>query len=110
MVKGLLIHLNFPYATFPSNAKGEQLVPLFMEAIFHVERCGLQVNAIILDENSVNRKILRLMACKTDSIGYKTKHPCSIDRHIFFLSDKNHSQLFCKSQTILLCKSPSSLC
>ena len=87
MVKGLLIHLNFPYATFPSNAKESNLCYFFMEAI---ERCGLQVNSITLDGNSVNRRFFRLMGCKSDSIGYKTKHPCSIDCHIFFLSDVPH--------------------
>ena len=58
---------------------------MFMEAIFRVERCGLRVNTVTLDGNSVNRRFFQLMACKSDHIGYKTKHPCSIDRHIFFL-------------------------
>ena len=41
MVRGLFTSFIFPYAT--SNLTGEQLVPIFYEAIMHVELCGLKV-------------------------------------------------------------------
>lgn len=56
MVRGLFTYLNFPYASFPTRSlKGDQLVPIFYEAVLRVERCGLHVLGITLDGNSVNR-------------------------------------------------------
>ena len=44
MVRGLFINLTFPYASFPSSSlTGDQLVPLFYEAIMRLERCGFEV-------------------------------------------------------------------
>ena len=44
VVRGLFINLTFPYASFPSSSlTGDQLVPLFYEAIMRLERCGFEV-------------------------------------------------------------------
>jgi hypothetical protein len=70
MVRGLFISLNFPYATFPCTAiKGNHLVPLFLEAIYRIESCGLLVNAITLDGHSANRRFFY-------SYGFKFKQWC----------------------------------
>ena len=38
MVRGLFINLKFPYATFPYKSTcGDQLAPLFLAAVFHIE-------------------------------------------------------------------------
>uniref|UniRef100_A0A1X7TUN1 Transposable element P transposase-like RNase H domain-containing protein n=1 Tax=Amphimedon queenslandica TaxID=400682 RepID=A0A1X7TUN1_AMPQE len=61
MVRGPFSHFEFPYASFPTgNLSGEQLVPIFYEAILRIERSGLRVATITLDRNSVNRKFSKL--------------------------------------------------
>ena len=93
MVRGLFIHLNFPYAAFPCKcAKGDQLVPLFMEAIFRIELCGLHVDAITLDGNSVNRRFFQIMADKSDKAltYHKMKHLFCHGHNIYFFSDVPH--------------------
>lgn len=43
MIRGLFNSFTFPYASFPtSNLAGEQMVPIFYEAIMRIERCGLR--------------------------------------------------------------------
>ena len=45
MVKGLLTHLEFPYAYFPSrNVSGNLLFPLLWEALSHLESNGFKVS------------------------------------------------------------------
>lgn len=91
MIRGLFIRFNFPYATFPcTSPKGDQLLPLFMEAIFRVELCGLYVDSITLDGNSVNRRFFKLLSLTKDPIGYRTINPCRLDHHIYFVSDPPH--------------------
>ena len=44
MVRGLFTGLKFPYATFPCKSTcGDQLVPIFFEAVFRLESCGFKV-------------------------------------------------------------------
>ena len=73
---------------------GEQLVPLFYEAIMHVERCGLKVTCITLDGDSVNRKFVsKIRTIKKNEIGHKFKNLISdrSDTHeVFLFSDPPH--------------------
>jgi hypothetical protein len=60
MVRGLFTSFTFPYASLPtSKLTGDQLIPIFYEAIRRVERCGFKVSCITLDGNSVNRKLIK---------------------------------------------------
>ena len=44
MVRGLFTGFTFPYATFPAtNLTGDQLIPLYLECTFRLERCGFCV-------------------------------------------------------------------
>ena len=55
MVRGIFCRLNFPYATFPAKSiSADQLLPLYIEALFHLERCGFKVIGITLDGYSAN--------------------------------------------------------
>ena len=93
MVRGLFNSFLFPYASFPaSNLSGEQLVPIFYEAIMRVELCGLKVACITLDGNSVNRKFIKLIGqIKKNNISYKFKNPLSFNaREVFLFSDPPH--------------------
>jgi hypothetical protein len=78
MVRGLFTNFIFPYASFPSaHLTGDQLVPLFYEAVMRIERCGLKVISCTLDGNSVA------------NIKYFTKNPIS-HQNIYFFSDPPH--------------------
>ena len=44
LVRGIFIHLQFPYAQFAcSSVTGDQLFNPFWEAVVHLERCGFMV-------------------------------------------------------------------
>ncbi len=93
MVRGLFTSFIFPYASFPtSNLTGEQLVPIFYEAIMRVELCGLKVTCITLDGHSVNRKFMKIIGhIKKNKISYKFKNPLSFNsREVFLFSDPPH--------------------
>lgn len=78
MIRGLFLNFTFPYASFASsNLTGEQLIPIFYEAIMRVEKCGLKVLSITLDGNSVNRKFIKLVSNKDSPIEHKFKNPLS---------------------------------
>ena len=86
MVRGLFTNFTFPYVSFPtSNLTGEQIVPIFYEAMMQVERCGFKVTCITLDGNSVNRKFIKLVGSNTNPITYKFTNFGS--REIYFFSD-----------------------
>ena len=94
MIKGLFSGLSFPYTAFPSsNLTGEQLVPIFYEALMRVERCGLEVIAFTADGNSVNRNLFTIIGINQDgnSLKYKTNNPLSFNqRQVYFISDPPH--------------------
>ena len=91
MVRGLFTNLKFPYATFPcQSTHGDQIVPLFYEAIFHLERCGFRVVGTTLDGYSAYRRFFRLMAADTSDVKHKLQNPCAPNREIFFFSDPLH--------------------
>lgn len=94
MVRGLIRPFKFPYATFP--AKADQLLPIYMEALFHLERCGFQVVALTLDGYSANRRLMALLSdsnnLSSSIIKHKSMNPFSQegDRYVFFFSDPPH--------------------
>ena len=93
MVRGLFTDLAFPYASFPaSSLSGDQIVPIFYEAVLRLERCGFRVACTTLDGNSANRKFFKIIGQhnSSDNITYYTKNPCSLNRKIFFISDPPH--------------------
>ena len=62
MVRGLFTGFTFPYATFPAtNLTGDQLIPLYLECTFRLERCGFRVTCVTLDGHSVNRRFFKLL-------------------------------------------------
>lgn len=74
MVRGLFIPLQFPYATFPCNAtSAEQLIVLFMQAVFRVERCGLKVSVVTCDGLSANRKFFKMIGTASEEKNQNTR-------------------------------------
>ena len=93
MIRGLFTNFTFPYACFPTaSLTGDQLVPIFYEAVIRLERCGFRVACNTMDGNSANRKFFKLIGNEksSDKISYYTKNPCSCDRKIYFISDPPH--------------------
>ncbi len=91
MVRGLFTSLKFPYATFPCKSTcGDQLVPIFFEAVFRLERCGFKVVGITLDGYSANRRFMQLVAEDSPGVNHKLPNPCAPDREIFLFSDPPH--------------------
>lgn len=89
MVRGLFTDLAFPYASFQTSLSGDQIVPIFYEAVLRLERCGFRVACTTLDGNSANRKFFKIIGQhnSSDIITYYTKNPCSLNRKIFLISD-----------------------
>ena len=91
MIRGLFTDVTFPYATFPAtNLTGEQLIPIFLEAIMRVETCGLRVTSITLDGSSVNRKFFKIIAAKNQ---HKFPNPAIASnnkRDVYLFSDPPH--------------------
>ena len=92
MIRGLFNSFTFPYASFPtSNLAGEQMVPIFYEAIMRIERCGLKVVSITLDGNSVNRKFIKLVGNQATPVKHKFCNPLSENnREVYLFSDPPH--------------------
>ena len=94
MVRGLFTSFTFPYATFAtSTLTGEQLVPIFYEALFRLERCGFKVTSITMDGNSVNRKFYKLVGSNSTtpkSIAHKFSNPLDKSRQVLLFSDPPH--------------------
>ena len=93
MVRGLLTKLRFPYAQFMCvNLTGEQIHPLFWEAVYRVERCELKVTGATFDGATPNRRFLKLHGpVRKGSILHKVKNPYTKEkREIFFFSDPPH--------------------
>ena len=91
MVRGLFTNLKFPYATYPCKSTcGDQLAPLFFEAVFRIERCGFRVVGTTLDGYSANRRFIKLVAADATGVKHKMPNPFAPDREIFFFSDPPH--------------------
>ena len=59
MVRSLFNSFTFPYAFFAaSHLTGEQLVPVFYEAIMRLESCGFKVTCITLDAIQLTESFL----------------------------------------------------
>ncbi|XP_019855057.1 PREDICTED: uncharacterized protein LOC109583952 [Amphimedon queenslandica] len=91
MVKGLFTSLKFPYAQFPCvSLVGEQLFPLFWEAVFRLERIGFKVIATTFDGTSVNRRLVALHDL-SDKLVYKILNIHAEEkRYIYCFSDPPH--------------------
>ncbi|XP_019858496.1 PREDICTED: uncharacterized protein LOC109586734, partial [Amphimedon queenslandica] len=91
MVKGLFTFLKFPYAQFPCvSLVGEQLFPLFWEAVFRLERIGFKVIATTFDGASVNRRLVALHDL-SDKLVYKILNIHAEEkRYIYCFSDPPH--------------------
>jgi hypothetical protein len=92
MIRGLFTDMAFPYASFPSvNLTGDQLVPIFYEAVMRIERCGLQVIGCTMDGHSINRKLIKLLGITNSyNVKHYTKNPMDATRNIYFFSDPPH--------------------
>ena len=97
MVRGLFIHLNFPYAQFATrNLLADLIFPLVWEAVRKLE-AGFKVVAFNCDGASANRKFFQMhysplsVASEDRKVVYKTKNPyADEDRDIYFCSDTPH--------------------
>uniref|UniRef100_A0A1X7UCH1 Transposable element P transposase-like RNase H domain-containing protein n=1 Tax=Amphimedon queenslandica TaxID=400682 RepID=A0A1X7UCH1_AMPQE len=92
MVKGLFTSLKFPYAQFPCvSLVGEQLFPLFWEAVFRLERIGFKVIATTFDGTSVNRRLVALHDL-SDKLVYKILNIHAEEKRTFLLEDTRELQ------------------
>lgn len=92
MIRGLCTNFTFPYSSFPStNLTGEQLLPIFLEAITRLETCGFKVTTITLDGNSVNRRFFKLIGDNSGTVKHKFRNPVSENkRYVYLFSDPPH--------------------
>uniref|UniRef100_A0A1X7TLU3 Transposable element P transposase n=1 Tax=Amphimedon queenslandica TaxID=400682 RepID=A0A1X7TLU3_AMPQE len=92
MVRSIFTSFIFPYASFPaSNLTGKELVPIFFEALFRRERCGLNVTSITMDGTSVNRKFFTIVGSSSSKpLAYKFSNPINENTEVFFFSDPPH--------------------
>uniref|UniRef100_A0A1X7V4I6 Transposable element P transposase n=1 Tax=Amphimedon queenslandica TaxID=400682 RepID=A0A1X7V4I6_AMPQE len=89
MIQGLFNSFTFRYASFPtSNLSGEQLVPIFYEAIMRSERCGLKAVSIALDRNSVNRKFIKLVGHQDSPVKQILQSNNTLE--VYLISDPPH--------------------
>ena len=93
MVRGLYSGLQFPYAQFPcTSLSGDQIFPLFWEAVARLERYEVKVIGITCDGLAANRRFFRLHSDIKDSeFTYKVANPYTDEsRSIYFISDPPH--------------------
>lgn len=96
MVRDLLTKLRFPLAEFSCiNLTGEQISPLFWEAVYRAERCALKVVGATFDGAAPNRRFLQLQcphSRPSGSILHKVNNPYAGTEtcEIFFFSDPPH--------------------
>ena len=93
MVRGLFIHLQFPYAQFACpSVTGDQIFNPFWECVMWLERCGFMVVAVTADGASPNRTFMSIHQCPDSaSFPYKVRNPfISTERYIHFISDPPH--------------------
>ena len=92
MVRGLFTSLQFPYATFPCNStSAEQLIVLFIQAVYHIKRCGLKITTVTCDGLSANRKFYSLFGgAPATKVVYKANNPVAPSRFIYRMCDPPH--------------------
>ena len=80
MIQGLFYSFTFPYASFPtSHLAGEQMVPIFYEAIMQIEMCGLKV------------VFIKLVGNQATPVKHKFCNPLSENnREVYLFSDPPH--------------------
>ena len=91
MDRGICTNLKFPYATFSARSvSADHLLPLYIEAVFRLERCGFKVIVMTLDGYSANRRLMTLLSDdkSKSKVKYKTKNQFSKPiRWLYFFSD-----------------------
>lgn len=77
MVRGVFLHLEYPYAHFPMHhLTASSLFLIMWEGIEHLEALGFKVIAITGDGASMNRKFFKIHSNDIDSIPcHKTPNP-----------------------------------
>lgn len=92
MIRGIFIHLRFPYAHFPTRGiHADHLFSIVWEAVERLETLGFKVLVITADGASPNRKFFRMHGGEGDDPCYKTNNPYTDeDRCIYFMSDVPH--------------------
>ena len=103
MVRGLFIHLQFPYAYYPTDGvTADLLFPIVWEVVRNLECAGFKVISVTGDGVSQNRKIFRMhkLACSCElnpdtakpiTITHKVRNPYSMeDRYLYFFVDVPH--------------------
>lgn len=88
MVRGVF-YLQLPCASIT----GDLLFDPFWEAVFHLERLGLQVLAATADGASTNRRLMKIhkLRHKRGEITYKVINPYAAEkRYLYFFSDPPH--------------------
>ena len=93
MVRGLFSGLQFPYAQFPcSSLSGDQLFPLFWEAVSRLERYGVKCLGLTCDGLAANRRFFKLHSdSRGTELTYKVLNPYTNEsRAIYFMSDPPH--------------------
>lgn len=92
MIRGIFIHLRFPYAHFPTRGiHADHLFTIVWEAVERLESIGFKVLVITADGASPNRKFFRMHSSEDDNVCYKTSNPYTDEeRCIYFMSDVPH--------------------
>ena len=92
MVRGLFVHVNYPYAQFACHTlSGDLLVDPVWEAISRLERQGIRVMALVCDGASTNRKLWKLHSTEKGLV-YKVPNIFAPDkpRSLYFIADPPH--------------------
>ena len=95
MIRGIFSSLQFPYLQLPCGTAvcGDQLFDPFWEAVYRLERLGLQVLAATADGASSNRRFMAIhkISRKRGEILYKVINPYAAkERYLYFISDPPH--------------------
>ena len=94
MVRGIFTSISFPYFQLPcASISGDLIFDPFWEAVYRLERLGLQVVAATADGASTNRRLMKLHKIRTKrgEITYKVLNPYAADRRfLYFISDPPH--------------------
>lgn len=94
MVRGVFSSLKFPYLQLPcATVSGDLLFDPFWEAVYRLERMGLEVLCATADGASTNRRLMKMhkLHRKRGEITYKVVNPYAVrKRYLYFISDPPH--------------------
>lgn len=106
MVRGLFIHLNFPYAQFPCcSLNAAVMFPIVWDVIRNLELIGFKVLALTADGLSCNRTFFKMHSTSRGMINKVDNPYASEARCIYFFSDPPH--LLRQLETVLLIHLPT---